>query len=118
MLVLQLNDWVEHKAVLVTATFITITVLLLLMGGSTDAMLYSLKVPHGPEHVVKMVPYDQIHKEAVNVLHTDSRAVQLLKLIHCRILHPVLVGDWTLEVYRDSPRSDLRSLAEKNSCGG
>merc|ERR1719487_2248864 len=59
-LCLQINDWCKSKAVLVTATFIVIFVLMLLLGGTTDRMLQMLQIPTGVE--TKIQPYFQLHE--------------------------------------------------------
>lgn len=82
MLVLELNDWAQHKAVLVTATFVVIVLFLLVMGGTTDLALERLEIQTG-------VSEDQeawAHEEPKGFL------MKLLNMAHVG-LHGTLVGE-------------------------
>lgn len=83
-LVLQLNDWCQHKAVLVTGTFIVIFALMVLMGSTIDAMLNLCKIETGC--TVVNTEYKELHQSAQGVPGAGS-------WLHRRVLHPMLVGD-------------------------
>lgn len=93
-LVLELNDWAAHKAVLVTATFITITLLLLVLGSSTDTMLHALQIPTGM--IQRKVSYIDRHDWASHHDPLDNCLLRSTKAIHSG-LHYLLVGDDALK---------------------
>mmetsp|Transcript_15186 Transcript_15186/g.34628 ORF Transcript_15186/g.34628 Transcript_15186/m.34628 type:complete len:641 (-) Transcript_15186:51-1973(-) len=88
-LVMQLNDWAEDKTVLVTATFLVITLLLVVMGGTTDFMLGFLGIETGIEE--PNVKYEELQALAKEK-EGDSLTWRATKLTH-RCLHKALVGD-------------------------
>merc|ERR1719238_610221 len=59
-LALELNDWAEHKAILVMATFIVITAFLIVMGSTVDFMLEALQIPRGPEQQGQSLTYAEL----------------------------------------------------------
>jgi sodium/hydrogen exchanger 8 len=87
-LALQLNEWCEHKAVLVTGTFIVIFCLMVMMGSTIDAMLNLCKIETGC--VTEPVSYKDIHLAAQDAKGLGSS-------MHLRVLHPLLVGDATMQ---------------------
>mmetsp|Transcript_48802 Transcript_48802/g.116012 ORF Transcript_48802/g.116012 Transcript_48802/m.116012 type:complete len:660 (-) Transcript_48802:190-2169(-) len=92
-LVMQLNDWAEQKTVLVTATFLVISLLLVVMGGSTDFMLNFLGIETGVEEPA--VKYEDLHNAAQAIEESDSLTWKTAKYTH-QCLHKVLVGDSAL----------------------
>jgi sodium/hydrogen exchanger 8 len=83
-LALQLNDWCEHKAVLVTGTFIVIFALMVVMGSTIDFMLNLCKIEQGC--VQETVDYKDLHSAA-----QDAKGAQ--GWLHSKVLHPMMVGD-------------------------
>mmetsp|Transcript_24563 Transcript_24563/g.56655 ORF Transcript_24563/g.56655 Transcript_24563/m.56655 type:complete len:635 (+) Transcript_24563:96-2000(+) len=107
-LVMQIGDWVENpeelqhsdkpsrKTVLVTATFLVISLLLVIMGGTTDMMLDKLEIETGVKE--EEVRYDELHAAAHDITSTDTIIWKAWKLSH-RQVHKVLVGDKVLQRY-------------------
>lgn len=87
-LALQLNDWCEHKAVLVTGTFIVIFCLMVLMGSTIDFMLNLCKIETGC--AAEDVTYKDLHSAAQGGTGLGSS-------LHRRVLHPLMVGDATVQ---------------------
>jgi NhaP-type Na+/H+ or K+/H+ antiporter len=87
-LALQLNDWAEHKAVLVTGTFIVIFCLMVMMGSTIDAMLNLCNIEQGC--VTEAVSYRDLHIAAIEAKGMGSS-------FHIRVLHPMLVGDAAIQ---------------------
>jgi len=83
-LALQLNDWCEHKAVLVTGTFIVIFAMMVMMGSTIDFMLNLCKIEQGCSQ--ESMHYKDLHSAA-----QDGTGAQ--SWFHNKVLHPVLVGD-------------------------
>lgn len=81
-LALQLNDWAEHKAVIVVATFCLITIMLVVMGGSTDFMLNVMNVPRLKDEAAA-----HPHAGGEPLTYADHTA----GVLH-GFLHPILVG--------------------------
>eukprot|EP00747_Dinoflagellata_sp_TGD_P076460 gnl/TRDRNA2_/TRDRNA2_159156_c0_seq1.p1 gnl/TRDRNA2_/TRDRNA2_159156_c0~~gnl/TRDRNA2_/TRDRNA2_159156_c0_seq1.p1 ORF type:complete len:134 (+),score=21.51 gnl/TRDRNA2_/TRDRNA2_159156_c0_seq1:36-404(+) len=93
-LALEINDWAEHKAILVMATFIVITAFLIVMGSTVDFMLEALQIPRGPEHQGASLSYAELLRQC-EPGDSDSYAVRPAKMFG-RALHPMLVGEAAL----------------------
>eukprot|EP00746_Dinoflagellata_sp_MGD_P162786 gnl/MRDRNA2_/MRDRNA2_90503_c0_seq1.p1 gnl/MRDRNA2_/MRDRNA2_90503_c0~~gnl/MRDRNA2_/MRDRNA2_90503_c0_seq1.p1 ORF type:complete len:651 (-),score=80.07 gnl/MRDRNA2_/MRDRNA2_90503_c0_seq1:167-2119(-) len=87
-LALQLNDWAEHKAVLITGTFIVIFCLMVMMGSTIDAMLNMCNIEQGC--ITEAVSYKDLHLAALEVKGLGSS-------FHAMVLHPLLVGDAAIQ---------------------
>jgi len=107
-LVMQIGDWVENpedlqnpekpsrKTVLVTATFLVITLLLVIMGGTTDMMLEKLQIETGVKE--EELTYDELHTAACTIEPNDTLFWRVWKFHH-QVVHRVLVGDRVLQRY-------------------
>jgi len=83
-LALQLNDWCEHKAVLVTGTFIVIFALMVMMGSTIDIVLKACSIETNCAQ--EKIEYKDIHSLAQEAPGGSG-------WFHNRVLHPMLVGD-------------------------
>jgi len=110
-LVLQLNDWVNHqgddevKTVLVTATFLVISLLLVVMGGTTDKMLDALEIDTGVKE--DDVKYDELNQTAAEIGPNDTFLWKVWKISH-RGMHKALVGDAVLQNYIRHLEGDIQ----------